>query len=118
MKLAHLRIHNFRGILDAALNLFNYSLLVGPNNAGKSSIIDALRAFYEKDGFKHKHERDVPFIRTVDQESWIELTFKLTDAEYASLAEEYKHTANTLKVRKYWKARSLSDIEVSEPCSC
>lgn len=103
MKLGYLRIHNFRGILDAAFNLFDYSLLVGPNNAGKSSIIDALRAFYEKDGFKFKHERDFPFIATIDQESWVELTFNLTDAEYASLAEDYKHTANTLRVRKYWK---------------
>ena len=52
MKLEHITIHNFRGIHDASLNLFDYNLLVGPNNAGKSTIIDAIRVFYEKDGFK------------------------------------------------------------------
>ena len=52
MKISHIAIHNFRGIHDGKLNLFDYNLLVGPNNAGKSTIIDAIRAFYEKDGFQ------------------------------------------------------------------
>jgi hypothetical protein len=104
MKLRHLRIPNYRGILEAAVICHDYSLLVGPNNAGKSTVIDAIRAFYEKDGFKFRQERDFPFIATVDEESWVELTFNLTDTEYASLAEDYKHTATTLRVKKYWKA--------------
>jgi hypothetical protein len=104
MKLTHLRIHNYRGILDGAVNCHDYSLFVGPNNAGKSTVIDAIRAFYEKDGFKFKHERDFPFIATADEESWVELTFNLTDMEYASLAEDYKHITNTLRIQKYWKA--------------
>jgi len=104
MKLTHATVHNYRGILDASLRLFDYSLMVGPNNAGKSTVIDAIRAFYEKDGFKYKHDRDFPFITTSDQESWIELTFQPTDAEYASLAEDYKLADKTLRVRKYLKA--------------
>ena len=40
------------------------------NNAGKSTVIDAIRVFYEKDGFKHKPDRDFPFIPGADQESW------------------------------------------------
>lgn len=104
MKLTHLTIHNYRGILDAPLRLFDYSLMVGPNNAGKSTVIDAVRAFYEKDGFKYKHDRDFPFIETGDQESWVELTFQPTDAEYASLADDYKLADKTLRVRKYLKA--------------
>ena len=62
MKLKHITIHNFRSIHDATLNLFDYNLLVGPNNAGKSTVIDAIRVFYEKDGFKYKSDRDFPFI--------------------------------------------------------
>jgi len=52
MKLVHVCIHNFRGIHDAAINLHDYNLLVGPNNAGKSTVIAAILVFYEKDGFK------------------------------------------------------------------
>ena len=81
MKLAHLCIHNFRGIHDASMNLFDYNLLVGPNNAGKSTVIDAIRAFYEKDGFKFKVDRDFPFITGTDQDSWVELVFSLTAIE-------------------------------------
>jgi len=41
--------------------LMDYSLIVGPNNAGKSTIIDAIRVFYEKDGYKYKWDRDKPY---------------------------------------------------------
>lgn len=104
MKLVDLSIHNFRGIHDAEMTLFEYNLLVGPNNAGKSTLIDAIRAFYEKDGFRYKSDRDFPFIAGVDQESWIELTFSLTEAEDLSLADDYKQADRTVKVRKYFRS--------------
>lgn len=103
MKLTAVKIHNFRGILEQDITLKNYSLLVGPNNAGKSSVIDAIRAFYEKDGFKFKHGNDFPCVATTDQESWVELTFLLTDEEHLSLADDYKTAAKTLCVRKYFQ---------------
>lgn len=101
MKLVSVKIHGFRGILDLEFTLKNYSLLVGPNNAGKSSVIDAIRAFYEKDGFKFKKEHDLPFAPSADAESWIELAFALTDQEHDSLADDYKVSEKTLRVRKY-----------------
>lgn len=104
MKVIHIAIHNFRGIHDSSLDLFDYNLLVGPNNAGKSSVIDAIRAFYEKDGFKYKHDRDFPFITPADQESWTEMTFRAADGEHASLADDYKLPDNKLRVRKFFKA--------------
>lgn len=102
MKLTYVTIHNFRGILDASMKFHDYSLLVGANNAGKSTIIDCIRAFYEKDGFKFKKDCDFPFTGETDAESWIELTFTLTDEENESLKDEYKIDKNTLKVRKYF----------------
>lgn len=102
MKLTYVHVHNFRGILDQGFSLRNYCLLVGPNNAGKSSVIDAMRAFYEKDGFKFKRDTDFPHIGTSDQESWIELTFVLTEEECASLADIYCDESNELKVRKFF----------------
>lgn len=103
MKLAHISIHNFRGILDASMSFHAYALVVGANNSGKSTIIDCIRAFYEKDGFKFKKESDFPLKGAVDQESWIELNFSLADEEYGSLKDEYKTDNKSLKVRKYFQ---------------
>jgi predicted ATP-dependent endonuclease of OLD family len=103
MKLVHVSIHNFRGIHDAAINLYDYNLLVGPNNAGKSTAIAAILVFYEKDGFKFKADRDCPFIAGADQDSWVELVFSLTDAEDLSLAADYRQQDKTLRVRKLLK---------------
>ena len=103
MKLISVHIHNFRGVLDQDITLKSYSLLVGPNNAGKSSVIDAIRAFYEKDGFKFKKENDFPHVQAADQESWIELIFSLADEEYDSLADDYKVDSKQLRVRKYFQ---------------
>lgn len=101
MELIEVRIHNFRGIIDQTFRVSRYSLLVGPNNAGKSTIIDALRTFYEKDGAKFKPSQDFPFTGNTDKESWIELSFMLSPSEYESLADEYKSSDRRLRVRKF-----------------
>jgi predicted ATP-dependent endonuclease of OLD family len=103
MKLLIATIHNFRGIIEQTILIHNYALLVGANNAGKSTVIDAIRAFYEKDGFKYKADNDFPFAGCIDSDSWIELHFQLTDTENDSLATEYQTTKKLLKVRKYFQ---------------
>ncbi|MDZ7854090.1 MAG: AAA family ATPase [Halomonas sp.] len=41
-RLSHLRIKNFRACKDVSLPLEGYTPLVGQNNTGKSSILQAL----------------------------------------------------------------------------
>lgn len=108
MKLISVKLHNFRGILEQEVHFQPYSLLVGPNNAGKSTFIDGIRAFYEKDGFKFKPGNDFPFLKTEDEESWAELTFQLSDAEDDSLADTYKVPEKTLRVRKLFQTKTKS----------
>ncbi|RWP12610.1 DUF2813 domain-containing protein [Mesorhizobium sp.] len=43
MEITHVRIRNFRSIRTLDLPLDKITVLVGPNNAGKSAILDALR---------------------------------------------------------------------------
>ena len=108
MKLINVKIHNFRGILEESIELKGYSLLVGANNSGKSSVIDAVRAFYEKDGFKFNKKKDFPYIGVQDKESWIELKFLLGNDEHESLADDYKFDNKELGVRKYFQATEKS----------
>lgn len=39
MKLRRLRIHNFRSIIDADVEVHDYTMIVGANNAGKSNVM-------------------------------------------------------------------------------
>ena len=104
MKLRRLRIHNFRSIVDADIEVHDYTIIVGANNAGKSNALAALRAFY--DDVKWSAE-DVPKVGKNSEESWVELAFVLTDAEWASLADKYKEgvTNQTLTVRRYFVSK-------------
>jgi putative ATP-dependent endonuclease of the OLD family len=103
VKISEITIHNFRSIAESTFCLGDYSLLIGANNAGKSNVIDALRAFYEKIKFEDKH--DFPKFKTDDDESWMDIEFVLTSDEYLSLKDEYKRSESRLKVRKYFKTK-------------
>lgn len=105
MKATSVTLHNYRSIHDAIYRLDDYSLLIGSNNAGKSTLVNAIRAFYEKDGFKYDKKKDYPFDLANDKkrEAWIEIEFSLTQDEYNNLADDYKLLNNTLKVRRYFE---------------
>ena len=104
MKLRRLRIHNFRSIIDADIEVHDYTMIVGANNAGKSNVLAALRAFYED--VKWSAE-DAPKVGKSSDETWVELAFVLTDTEWASLADKYKEgvTDQTLTVRRYFVSK-------------
>jgi len=108
MKAVSIHIHNFRTYDDAEISLLPYTLLLGVNNCGKSNLIDAIRVFYEKD-IKYDESRDFPKFQTYDKESWIEIEFKPTPKEIASLKEEYKTDNGTFRVRKYLQSTELDD---------
>lgn len=104
MKISHLRIHNFRSIIAADIEIHDYTMIVGANNAGKSNVLAALRTFY--DDIKWSAE-DVPKLGKSSDESWVELTFALSDTEWASLADKYKEGVadQTLRVRRYFVSK-------------
>ena len=68
MRIEHVLIHNFRGVIHQEFTLNPYTLLIGGNNAGKSTIIDALRAFYEKDKYSFQESSDFPQKGAQDKE--------------------------------------------------
>ena len=49
MKIALLRIENFRGIRSGTIQFRDHSVLIGPNNSGKTTIIEALALILGRD---------------------------------------------------------------------
>jgi putative ATP-dependent endonuclease of the OLD family len=49
MQIADLKIRNFRGIQSAYLQFAEHTMLVGPNNCGKSTIIESLTLLFGRD---------------------------------------------------------------------
>ncbi|HEX5413860.1 MAG TPA: AAA family ATPase [Terriglobia bacterium] len=102
MKIKQLTIHNFRSLSDLTLAMEGYSLLVGQNNAGKTSILTALRCFYEEGGAKFDRRTDFPKFPVGDKDSWIEIHFQTSSEEDEDLKEEYRSSDRTLRVRRYF----------------
>ncbi|MEC9282413.1 MAG: AAA family ATPase [Bdellovibrionota bacterium] len=110
MKIKNVEVHNYRAIKRLKVNFNDYGLIVGANNAGKSTLINSLRAFYEKEGFKFSKDRDFPKMGGLeDNESWIDIEFDLDDDEFESLMDDYKWKDNVLKVRKYFLTSQKGD---------
>ncbi|MFT3932154.1 MAG: AAA family ATPase [Chitinophagaceae bacterium] len=49
MWIANLKIENFRGIKKGDIQFSNHSIIIGPNNSGKTTIIEALALLYGRD---------------------------------------------------------------------
>jgi len=102
MKIKSIKIHNFRSIKEITFNPYDYSIMLGINNAGKTNVITALRTFYED--IKYTENTDFPKFETDDKESWIEIEYLLTEDEFNNLRKEYQNPGNLLKIRKYLKS--------------
>jgi len=113
MKIKSITIHNFRSIKEAKFGPYDYTVLVGANNAGKSNVLTALRIFYEN-GIKFNDKTDFPKFQTEDKESWIEIEYLLTDDEFRNLKKEYKNPGNILKVRKYLKSQDRNRVKANQ----
>lgn len=109
MQIISITVHNFRGIHDARMEVHPNTLFVGKNNSGKSTCIDAIRVFYEKDGYKYNSTRDWPHVEPKDDHSWVEIEYELTQPEFDDLKAEYQRTGKLLKVRKILKSGQGED---------
>lgn len=101
MKLREVTIHNYRSIEHQTIRFGDYSLLIGPNNSGKSNVIDSIRTFYERD-IKFDYERDFPKFWTHDQESWVEIEYELSEEEAGTIKQDYLEEKCRLRLRKWF----------------
>ena len=109
MKFIEIKIKNFRSIVDATLvgGPDDVWTIVGQNNAGKSSVMYAIRAFYNDYNVKIE---DFPRGASDGLEMKIQFTFKLTEDEYIQLPEQYRLPSNQLKVVKKYTRDKLKGV--------
>ncbi|MGD0327653.1 MAG: AAA family ATPase [Halobacteriota archaeon] len=84
MQIKTLHVKNFRSIVDQELSLLRLTALIGRNNVGKSSFLQALRMFYEPLACKSEHFYD----RNTSDPIQIIVTYDgLSDLESQQLGE-------------------------------
>lgn len=105
MNITRIKIHNFRSIVEQEIFVQKFSLFIGANNAGKSTIMNAIRLFY---GDFNWSADDFPKTGGQDDDVWIEVEFQLDDIEWDSLAENYKgENSNILILKRFFKSKTI-----------
>jgi len=105
MKIISVEIKNFRSVREAIVSgpLDDVWTFIGQNNAGKSSVIHAIRSFY---GDYNVTEDD--FCRNCsDQPIQILIEYSLNDNEFSQLPEHYKLPDNKLRIVKRFTKLNL-----------
>ncbi|MDA4848848.1 ATP-dependent nuclease [Hoeflea poritis] len=93
MKIASVRIENFRSFKDETIPFNNYACFVGPNGAGKSTVLTALNVFFrESNGLPtdlSQLEDEDFHCKETDEPVKITVTFKDLDEEATEDFSDY-----------------------------
>lgn len=85
MRISHVHVQNYRGLRDLQIPLSQFGCIIGENNAGKSSILQALDIFFSGPTLKDSDFYDMR------NGLRIEVTFEeIKDEDLARLAEEHR----------------------------
>ena len=114
MYLKNFRIKNFRGIRETTLNFSpGINILIGENNAGKTSVLDALRiclGFKEHNALRVRKKDFNIFYPNEDIE--FDLIFSIkNDYERACFIELYNASTDTLDIHFRFNLNNKSPIE-------
>lgn len=104
MILKKLKLHNFRGYKDIEIEFDEQmNVIVGRNDVGKSTILEALEIFFNPDSKQVKLEEQDLYVRREDDEIKISCSFLLEDREIlidtsvrTGLKEEYLYNSEKL----------------------
>jgi CRISPR-associated exonuclease Cas4 len=111
MRIREVKIHNFRSIRDLTLYCCPHVVFVGPNNHGKSNVLQALE-FGLSTAYKVSGD-DLFAFCDQDREIWIEFEFEgLTDQEQTTF-KKYLRGDGSFRVRKTARFAETIDIHVA-----
>lgn len=99
MRIRHLRIHNCRSIKDVDIEVPHMLVLLGPNNHGKSNILNALE-FGLATSAKPGRDDLCAFRGPDESDLWIEMTFAELTAQEQTTFQKYLRGDKTVCIRK------------------
>lgn len=124
LMLSNLRIQGYRSLAKASIPLHNFAILVGRNNAGKSSILLAIKLLLEG---TNRDLSSQDFYRTMTdtaQNIVLEADIEGIDTKYLSLCDEKHRTKiakcvvnETLRIRRLasYNPLELGKLELWQP---
>lgn len=110
MKLVSVKIHNFRGYNDAKINIDDQmTTLIGKNDVGKSTIVDALEIFFNNTVVKlddedlNIHASDSSFVSISCEFSHLPKRIVIDSTQQTNLKDEYLVNKNgNLEIKKVY----------------
>lgn len=116
MRLSAFRIQHFRSIIDSGWHNFspdNITCLIGQNESGKTSILEALHAFHHgiisEDILRSDMQLPVVSCRFQVPEGWLKETLEKTD----TALPDRTSSINTLELERRWHADLSTSVSVS-----
>lgn len=99
MRPLRVAVRNVRGALDVELHLRPFGALIGPNNAGKSTLMDAVLLFYG--ALDWDEVRDLPWHAEPGGESWVEIDYSVEAAEAKQIGVDLID-GDLLRIRRWF----------------
>ncbi|MGC8476942.1 MAG: ATP-dependent nuclease [Acetobacteraceae bacterium] len=118
MQIADLRIENFRGIRSGHVRFDQHSVLVGPNNCGKTTIIEALALLFGRDRMVRKLTEHDFFGGTPQPTDRIRLVATIIGFEGDNVAEFPEWFRDDRGVPKWWNPTTRAVTPTRTDPSC
>ena len=111
MRIARIRVHNFRSIRHIDLTTTSLMVFLGPNNHGKSNILRAIE-FFLSPSYKLTKDEFFAYRPDHDRDLWVEMTFVELTAQERTTFSKYVQSNGTITIRKTARLNELSEVEV------
>ena len=115
MKLKKVRLKNFRGYLDTTFSVDKLNVIIGKNDVGKSTVIDALDVYFNDASIEPS---DLNVYADPSETGSIEIScsFEVDPDERITL-DSSENTATTLKAEYLLNKENLLEISKKYECS-
>ncbi len=118
MKVTKLTIANFRGIRSGTVSFDDHTVLIGTNNSGKSTVVDALAMVLGRDKMvRHLTEHDF-YGSEPSHEQRIQIIATITGFKHNDPALHSVWFRDGYAVPKWWNPETNKVLPIKESSSC